>query len=407
MELEKEVVRDTVSGADDARVESPRDENPNRHPRDEYAGKEKGKDIRSIARAAMREVREKNEAAERGENVKSDKRAPDGRFVPANQSKPEDGGAPAGASLKADPNSSTDGTVKPDAPQVAPAHAAPAALSQEIKAMWGTLPPAVQAEFVRRETDTQKGVDQLKAKYEPIEAAFAPHRSQLQQLGKTESQAVEQLLGWHVALSGPNKAEAFKALAQSHGFDISTLGPQPNVAPQSQPDPNQAFRTYIDPLNQKVSALETELQRRDRERVQNDISNFSKDKPHFEKVRIAMGHLINSGLATGANSKEIFDDAYERACRADPETFNLIQQEQREKQEAEARTAQEAAAKKAAEEAERKRKADAEEVQKARRAGVGPRAGSPSSGKGLAGQPQGQSVRDSLKSAIKERSAVI
>ncbi|MEJ0094548.1 MAG: hypothetical protein WDN46_14270 [Methylocella sp.] len=391
--------RDTAPAGGETRVERTepqREENPNRHPRDEAAGKEKGKDVRSLVRAAIREHKDPDEPR--------NERAPGTRDL-----KPQDRAAstpsPQAQTVSSKPDASA--TVPPAEPQAPASVAAPAALSKDVKAIWDTLPDQVKAEFVKREQDTQKGVEQLKAKFKPIEDAFTPVKDQLQRLGKTEAEAVSQLLGWHAALAGPNKAQAFKALAQAHGFDLSTLGPQPGVAPQTPADPNQILRPYLDPLNQKVTALETELQRRDRERVQNDISNFSKDKPHFEKVRTVMGHLINSKIATGATPKEVFDDAYERACRADPETFALIQQEQREKQEAETRAAQEAAAKKAADEAERRRKADAEEVQKARRAGVGPRAGSPVGGRAVAGTPQGQSVRDSLKSAIKEQSAII
>lgn len=402
MDLEKEVGRDTAPAETDTRVErteTRRDENPNRdiHPRDQVAGKEKGKDIRSLARAAMAEVKEKAAAKEIKERDGS------GRFAPT-QSRTEDRGAPAAASPTPEPASQIEpGETAPvEAPTSAPAVAAPAALSKDVKAIWDTLPDPVKAEFIKREADSQKGVEQLKAKYKPLDEAFAPVQGLMQSMGKTPAQVVQQLLGWHHALAGPDKAAAFKALAQSHGFDLSTLAPQaPGVAPQIPTDPNQILRPFLDPLNQKLTAVEAQLQRQAADRVQNDIAMFSKDKPHFAKVSNIMGHLMQAGIAQGANPKEVFDDAYERACRADPETFALIQQEAQEKQEAEARAAQEAAAKKAADEAERKRKADAEAVEKARRAGVGPRGGPPTNARPLAGQPRGQSVRETLTASIK------
>lgn len=398
MDPENEIVgRDTAPAATETRTErteTPRDENPNRHPRDQVAGREKGKDLRSLIRHAVKEHKE--------DPIEGGAPAP-------RESKPREPAAPAAPATKADPISSAPSeTVPPAEPQAPASVAAPAALSKDVKAIWDTLPDQVKAEFVKREQDTQKGVEQLKAKYKPYDDAFSPVRDQLQRLGKTEPEAITQLLNWHAALAGPHKAEAFKELARSHGFDLSTLGPQPGVAPQNPTDPNQILRPYLDPINQEVNSLKADLQRRDNERVQGDIANFAKDKPHFDKVRTIMGHLIQAGIAKGSNPKEAFDDAYERACRADPDTFALIQQEQREQQEAEARTAKEAADKKAAEDAERKRKADAEAVEKARRAGVGPRGGSPTAGgRVLAGTPQGQSVRDSLKSAMKGSSAQI
>jgi hypothetical protein len=282
--------------------------------------------------------------------------------------------------------------------------AAPAALSKEVKAIWETLPPAVQSEFARREADTQKGVDQLKAKYKPIEDAFAPVQNQLRQLGKTEAEAASQLIGWQAALANPRtQAQAFRALAQAHNFDLSTLAPNASQAgaaavPNPNPDPTQAFRPLLDPLMQKISTFENEFQRRDQERVQSDITNMAKDKPHFEKVRFAMGHLITAGLVTGASPQEVFDEAYARACRADPEVFAAIQQEAETKREAELKAAQEADAKKKAEDAEAARKKQADDVAKARKAGFSRRSGTPS-GMAISASNKGKSVGDSLREA--------
>ena len=66
----------------------------------------------------------------------------------------------------------------------------------------------------------------------------------------------------------------------------------------------------------------------------------------------------------------------------------------------------EAAAKKAAEEAEAARKRQAEEVSRARKAGVGPRTGAPI-GMAQAARPRGQSVGETLRSAIKNSGASI
>jgi hypothetical protein len=407
MALEKDQVDDDIA--------SQSDENPNRaeriddrHPRDRVAGREKGRDdMRSIIKAAIKE----NPAE--GKDVKaagSDRqREATGKF--SSTAKPEDRGAQAAASPdKPIPETGKTGETAPStAPQAPSAIAAPAALSKEIKAIWDKLDPAVQSEFARREADTAKGVEQLKAQFKPLQDAFAPVRGQLQQLGKTEAEAAAQLIQWQEALADPRRqAQAFRALAQAHKFDLSTLGSQAPAAPgqNSQPDPSQAFRPLLDPLNQKVSFLENEFQRQQRERVQGDIANFAQGKPHFDKVSVAMGHLMQSGLAKGANAKEVFDDAYARACRADPDVFAMIQQEEQAKREAESQAAQAAAAKKAAEDAEAARKRQAEEVAKARKAGVGPRAGSPN-GMAISAKAKGTSVRESLMSAVKESSAAI
>jgi RNA recognition motif-containing protein len=66
-------------------------------------------------------------------------------------------------------------------------------VTKEEKELWATLPEKMQQAFIRREDDTQKGIDKLKAQYKPIEDALAPIRPMLQQRGLTEAHAVKQL----------------------------------------------------------------------------------------------------------------------------------------------------------------------------------------------------------------------
>jgi hypothetical protein len=398
------------------------DENPNRaeriddrHPRDRVAGKEKGNDLRSIVKSAMKEHDPEKEQARQKTEVEKKPRQVDGKFTAQNPAQDRASakaveGSPAAKEI---PEGAKSGETAPRLEsQTQVASAAPANAPKEVKDIWEKLPQEAQTIFAKREADMAKGVEQLKAKYKPIDDAFAPHRSQLQQLGKTEADAVSQLFGWHEALRGPNKVEAFKALAQAHQINLSSLTGQqaPPVAQEGQNPPQtditQLLGQHFQPILNKVTSLESELQRRDRERVEADIAQFSNGKPHFEKVSRAMAVLMNSGIASGNNPKEIFDDAYIRACRADPEVFTLIQQEEREKRNAELRAEQEAAAKKAAEEAEARKRKEAEEVAKARKATVGPRSGSPS-GMAIAAKAKGQSVGDTIRGVIKDRSASI
>jgi len=399
------------------------DENPNRAERvddkDRWArDRQQAKDTRSILKDAFKTHREKSEA--KSEVAKAKPRAEDGKFASSQENK-----APVEKPVKdaaASPESKpipeakeSSETAPAAAPQAQPAAiAAPATAPKEVQALWDKLPQEAQAVFAKREADMLKGVEQIKSRLKPFEDAFAPVMGQLQQLRKTPAEAAQQLLSWQAALANPRtQAEAFRALARAHNFDVSTLiAPSPNGATPNQnsqpqaPDPTLAVRQYLDPIANKVQALESEYQRQARERVESDIRTFSQDKPHFDRVKVAMGHLMQSGLAQGDTPKEAFDKAYEMACRADPEVFGLIQQEEQAKREAEAKAHAEAAAKKAAEEAEAKRKKEAEEVAKARRAAVGPRSGSPV-GMAQANRSAKQSVRDTLREALREHSGTI
>ena len=407
LENDKEAIGSQADTSSDRSEPTDRHERPeraeridDRHNRLGRPGKDR--DVRSAIKDAVKKVAA---TAEKDDDDQPAKSA--GAVKDTTDSTKDRGTKDASPSTKEIPPATKTGETVPAAAPQAPATVAPPATApKEVAAIWDKLPQEAQAIFAKREADMLKGVEQIKAKLKPLEDAFAPVRSQLQQLGKTEAEAASQLIGWQAALADPRRqAEAFRALAKAHNFDLQTL-----LAPQGaqgsqlnpNPDPTQAFRQYLDPVTQKVSQLETELERRDRERVQNDIATLSKDKPHFEKVRAAMGLLMQNGLVRGDSPKEAFDSAYEMACRADPEIFATIQQEAEAKREADAKAAQEAAAAKAAEAAEALRKKQAEEVAKAKRAAVGPRSGSPA-GMAIAAASKGKSVRSTITDAMQER----
>lgn len=405
------------------------DHSEQREPREHVRDQRAGKDTRAQIRKAIDEHRGKTYDDE-GEEVKPDKtkaerreekrdaRDAKGQFAAADKSGKEgadaEGKKPDPAAKTEIPAKAVNEEAKLDSPQAKSAIAPPDALSPDIRAIWGQIPEAVQKEFVRREEDGKRGVEQLKARYKGYDDAFTPVRDELSSLGKTEAEGIKLLVDWRLALRGPHKVQAFKALAQSEGITVEQLvGSQPSSGATNQPqhrqpqafDPN-AFRPMIDPVIHKVSALEATLQRQAQERVQTEIADMSKGKPHFEKVRVAMGHLMNSGQITGDNPREVFDRAYTAACYANEEVRELMQQEAEAKRQADAQTKAKEDADKAAE-AEAKRKRDEREaLDKARKAAVGPRGGSPS-GSPHAKPSGGESVGDTLRRVASEaRSAV-
>ena len=390
-ELTEKIETDERGNLDNAESEVAREtrETPEREDK-------KPKDVRASVRQAVKEVRDRQESPRDKPRETTDSTAL--------KSAPEKGDASAGKGIP----KTDDGKPPAAAQQAPPATAAPASLSKEIKAQWDKLDPAVRSEFVRREADVAKGIEHLKASYRGYDEALAPLRDEIRSVGKTEAEAIRMLADWRQALRGPDKVQAFAALAKLEGIDLSQLAPrQPGPAQQSQPtDPAAFLRPYIGPISQEVTALKTELQRRDAERVQADIASFAKDKPHFDQVRVRMGVLMQSGQIPGDNPREVFDRAYEEACRSHPEIYGLIQQEAEAKRQADAQAAQLAAAQKAKEAEEARKRRETEEVAKARKAGYGPRSGSPA-GMATAKNPGGQSVRESIASAVKELGAAI
>lgn len=297
----------------------------------------------------------------------------------------------------------------------------PEAWAKEAKAEWANVPAAVQQAILKREDDSNKGVEELKKKYADVDAALAPRMGVIKQFGHTPAQAVNQLFAWFEALSQDverlkqgQPAMAFQALAQSFGIDPKLIygAPQQQQQQQEKPEERQEAKTkqeeiptpvqnYISTLekklgelqnaiSQKIGALETSFSAQSQAKTEEILANWAKDKPYFEDVRQLMGRLIAShAVAPLPNGSADLDKAYEMALYALPDIRAKVLAEQAAKVEAE---------RKAKLDAEKKAQQDA--ANKARKAagGLAPNApGAPGSQQQKAAK---KSVRESLQEAI-------
>jgi hypothetical protein len=339
----------------------------------------------------------------------------DGDKVPAKKGKSTKeprriaGGATVDAEAPAD-DAELDEEIVDETPQ----SQAPEAFSKEAKAEWANVPPNVQAAILKRETDTAKGVEELKGKYRDLDQALAPHMQAIRQNGHSPAQAVTQLFAWMQALAG-NPDAAFPALAKSFGYDIARFMPK-NAATQqpSAQDPNAAaagqaapagippeVTQHIEQLTQKIAQLEgnfgteinnfrTQFQRDTEEKTNQILTNWSNGKTHFPAVRGLMAQLLQSGAVPLKEGQVDLDAAYDMAINAHPQVRALVYQER-------------VAAAKAAREA--KAKADAVKNQdaanKARRASVSVGNNAPGEVAVATGGKRGKglSVRESINQA--------
>jgi hypothetical protein len=230
-----------------------------------------------------------------------------------------------------------------------------------------------------------------------------------------------------MALTGPGKAEAFKALAQNFNVDVSTLAGGATAAQGAQ-DGSGATVTApaatrdlswvpaVENMQHRITQFEAMTAAQQQSAAQKTVEVWAKDKPHFERVRQKMAQLINMDallLQQGQPAVNGFikgdqidmDAAYEAATWADSEVRGEILREQQERNEAAAKEA----ADKVRADAElklrlEKAKADAE---KAKRASSSLRPGAPISGLNGAApgrQPsRSESVRESIRRALQNQ----
>lgn len=234
---------------------------------------------------------------------------------------------------------------------------APARLSAEAKAEWDKTPPAIQQAFIKAEQDTAAGVEQLKQRYTLIDQALAPHTDALRQMNATPGEAVNRMFLWFKALAG-SPQHSFPELAKSMGVDWNKLvaataqGGQPapaagQVDPQATggtaaPEIPEPVKNYVGQLEQEVQSLKQVVQQiqggfngiqenlntQNEARTQENLTIWSKDKPHFAEVRVDMANLIQSGIVPLKNGQVDLDTAYERAIHMNPEVRAKVYAEQ-------------------------------------------------------------------------------
>lgn len=321
-------------------------------------------------------------AAAEAREPKTDERPRDeqGRFAPKAEAKAKstddslpDIGQPKPASAPDTPQPAT--SEQQPAPSTASGQPPPG-WSAEAKAEWTKLSPAIQAAVFKREQEVSSGFAKYAQRDRELEQVIGPRRQYYAAEGTTDTQAINNLWLWFEALRNTPQ-ESFPALAQTFGFDLSTVASGARGNPQPS-DPR------LQTLEQRVAAIQQHTEQQNMAARQAELTSWSSAKdangqplrPHFEKVRVMMGRLMASQFAAG------LDDAYEKAVKLTPEVVAEI-----------------AASEKAAAE-----RAQAEAALKARpagqrRAAVSVRGGAPN---GAGAQAQPTSIRESLKQGFAE-----
>lgn len=225
----------------------------------------------------------------------------------------------------------------------------PPGWSQASKEFYNSLPPdhPLRQDIAKREDEVSNGFKTYSEKtkqYDAIEQVLAPNRARFQQFGlKNDAEAVSRLFEWEAAIARSPR-ETIAQLAQQYGVDLSQFArsPAPSDGSQDIPEHLRPVLDEVGQLKQQVSGFVTAQQQAEQSRIAAELSAFAKDKPHFEKVRVAMGQMMTAGLVQPND----LEGAYQRAIWADPELRETMLREQEEKRQAEyTRTQAEQAAK--------------------------------------------------------------
>ncbi len=196
--------------------------------------------------------------------------------------------------------------------------------------------PVVMQEFLRRSEEMHKGLETYREKAligDNFQRALAPYMQNIQAAGVEPVAAMQALFNADAMLRGGNqqqKVQMLHQLARDYGIDIQ----QAAQTPQQQ----QTFDPQVFGLQQKLTQMEQWIQQQNQAREQqetqslnSEITRFASqpDKVFFEEVRNDMAGLLQAGMAADLN------DAYEKACYANPTVRAKVLAQQQAKADAE------------------------------------------------------------------------
>lgn len=222
-------------------------------------------------------------------------------------------------------------TVDPLAPPAEPVKPPPG-FSPTAKVVWDkeTLDKAeweaVKRDIAKRNEEVGKGFEKL-AEYKPIER----YAEMARQSGTTLDRALQNYVNIEQQISR-DMVGGVAQIAQNGGIHPVALANQilaryGAATSEGQTGTDQGYqRPNVDlaPITQELSELRSYVQQQQTATVQTEIQRFASDPKNtfFENVKADMGRLMNSGYA------ENMDDAYEKACWANPEIRNLLIKQQ-------------------------------------------------------------------------------
>ena len=200
----------------------------------------------------------------------------------------------------------------------------------EVKAKWQELPPDVQSAVAAREAhinETLRETADIRQDYDDFNAMLAPYEPLMQAEGASDPfQAIQGLMNTTATLamgSAQQKAGKIAAMINHYGVDIETLdqilagqAPAEQAAPPSDP--------RIDQIWNRMQAAEQGQFQQQQQEAQTSIQAFAADPKnvHFQSVKNSMEDFIE--IADKNGNDMTLDEAYQRACLADPQIAPLV-----------------------------------------------------------------------------------
>ncbi|PKR56350.1 hypothetical protein [Thalassospira lohafexi] len=237
----------------------------------------------------------------------------------------------------------------------------PVSWSAEAKAKFAELPPEVQQEVLKRESDFERGIAQkgqelstLRQQTSEMEQALSPVMSAWQQNGIPPAVGVQRLVAADAYLQR-DPVGGLQQIAQAYGVDLQSL-----VDGEGQPAPvNPHIQAQLQAHDNFIRNFQQQQQQSETDRIVSDIDSFASATgadgkpahPHFEAVFDDIKTMLPAVKQANPTAPvaDLLKQCYDKAVWGNPTTRDAILKAERD-QTAQKQTAEKS---KAAKEAKR------------------------------------------------------
>lgn len=211
---------------------------------------------------------------------------------------------------------------------------APQSWRPEVREHWGKLPPEVQQEITRRETQVNRALNeaaQYVSHYNKFNEICQPYASMIAMDGGNPLNTFQEYLKTAATLRIGSPTEKASAIAQAvmqFGIDIPALDTALAAKVTGKPMPQSRQQEFKDPrldgllnqIQQNQRAREEEL----RNAQQAEIDSFTADPKNefFEDLRHDVADILEMYANRGVRCT--LQEAYDRACMMHPEVSKIV-----------------------------------------------------------------------------------
>lgn len=226
-------------------------------------------------------------------------------------------------------------TPQPEAITPEPVITPPASWGSDEKEMFKSLPLEAQKVIARRESERDKGFYQGRQELAEIKQATAPYEAELKRNGIPVSKAITQMFEWDKYFR-ESPYEALAEMARKLGVDLRQVGQVVQAAEPQDPYVRQLMESNAE-MQARFQQMEMEKEEAFRASLAASVETFASAKdqngnllhPHIERLAPDMEALIPFIKKNNPqiSDQDLLKEAYQRAERANPDTWSSYQKQ--------------------------------------------------------------------------------